>query len=81
MNFPGGHCALDMPLLATGRSGVTQVTPPEQFEPLARMSDAALIRFADEMQTLAGHDEDGNLGEYIQLLHLQCQITLADKVF
>lgn len=77
MTFPGGHVALDMPLLASGRSGSTQVTPPEQPVPLTRMSDDALFRFAEDLATLLATEErdDANpqLADYIDLLCVQVE--------
>lgn len=86
MIFPSG-LAVSLPdeLLASGKSGVHQIVEPERFEPLARMSDAALERLADDMLKLleseSRTDEDPRLQGYIDLLSLQCMREVMRRTF
>jgi hypothetical protein len=85
MNFPGGAVSLPDEMLLSGKSGVHQITPPERFEPLARMSDAALEKLSDDLlkllesETRAGGDE--RLADYIDLLSLQCMREVMRRSF
>lgn len=85
MNFPGGAVSLPDELLATGKSGVHQITEPEQFEPLARMSDTALENLALDLLTLLESEsrtgEDPRLQEYIDLMSLQCMQEINRRSF
>lgn len=87
MNFPGGHCPLEMPLLATGLTGINgpQVQPAEEYLPLRRMSDAALFTFAADMANLLAVEScsyepvDSRLQDYISLLSLQCEREIMER--
>lgn len=86
MNFPGGSVAIDMPLLASGKSGTAQVQPPEQPVQLSRMTDAQLMRFAAEMIALlesesrGDGESDSRLVEYIDLLAIQCEREIMRRM-
>lgn len=85
MTFPGGTVTIPGVLLLSGRSGPTQVHPPEQYQPIARMSDAALLAFADSMATLFETETRGatdqRLVDYIDLLSLQCSREIMRRNF
>lgn len=77
--------ALPDELLLSGKSGPCQITQPERFEPLVRMSDSALEKLADDLlkllesETRGGGDE--RLSDYIDLLSLQCMRELNGRAF
>jgi hypothetical protein len=83
MNFPGGNVALPDSLLASGKSGQSQVDAPEQPVPLSRMSDAALMAFATDMIALleseSRDESDPRLVDYINMLSLQCEREIMSR--
>jgi hypothetical protein len=85
VTFAGGEVTLPDELLLSGKSGSRQVSPPERFEPLARMSDAALEKLSNDLLTLLESetrtDGDERLADYIDLLSLQCMREVMRRGF
>ena len=86
MQFPSGlPVTIPGELLLSGKSGTAQVQPPEQPVPLSRMTDAQLLRFAQDMLVLleseSRPDSDPRLTEYIDLLSAQCMAEINRRTF
>lgn len=83
MNFPGGTVTIPGQLLLSGKSGPTQLTAPKQHVPLTRMSDSALLTFADEMLQIMAEGPDTatpELCDYLQLLCLQVEREIMERM-
>lgn len=89
MDFAGGSVPLPGALTLSGMSGPTRVHAPEQPASMARMSDRALARLADNLATLMEQmatDErkpggvSPSLREYVELLELQVTTELMRRM-
>lgn len=79
MIFPGGTVSIPTRLLNPGLSGRAQVHPPEPPIGLTRITDAALMRLAENLATLMEEHSakpggvTPGLRDYIDLLTLQVE--------
>lgn len=86
MTFPGGTITLPSQLLSTNMSGPTRVHPPEPPIGLTRITDAALMRLADNLATLMEEHAakpggvTPGLRDYIDLLTLQVEQEIMRRM-
>lgn len=89
MTFPGGECSLPPTLLSSGMSGAQHIHAPEAPANYAKLTDAALLRLADNLAAfMEEHAREADQGggmtpglrDYTDLLWMQVTRELMRRM-